>query len=82
MAAIRSYRDLIVFQKSYKVSMEIFKLSQSYPKEERYFYPVKYFRIISDKIYKVFLKKINFTGQADQIRRSSRSVTANYLHVK
>lgn len=52
MAAIRSYRDLIVFQKSYKVSMEIFKLSQSYPKEERY-------------------------SLTDQIRRSSRSVTAN-----
>jgi len=52
MAAISSYRELIVYQKAYKVSMEIFILSQSYPKEETY-------------------------SLTDQIRRSSRSVTAN-----
>ena len=36
MAAIKSYRDLIVFQKAYKVSMEIFKISKGFPKEEKY----------------------------------------------
>jgi len=36
MAIIRGFRDLIVYQKSYKLSMEIFHLSAKFPKEERY----------------------------------------------
>ena len=52
MAVIHSFKDLIVYQKAYKVSMEIFYLTQSYPREETY-------------------------SLTDQIRRSSRSVTAN-----
>lgn len=36
MALIRSYRDLIVYQKAYKAAMEIFELSKSFPKEEMY----------------------------------------------
>ncbi len=30
------YRDLIVFQKSYKLAMEIFEISKGFPKEEKY----------------------------------------------
>lgn len=36
MAQINSFRDLIVYQKAYKLSMEIFELSKSFPKEEKY----------------------------------------------
>ena len=36
MAQINSFRDLIVYQKAYKLSMEIFELSKNFPKEEKY----------------------------------------------
>ena len=36
MGKIGSYRDLIVFQKAYKLAMEIFEISKSFPKEEKY----------------------------------------------
>lgn len=49
---INSFRDLIVYQKAYTLAMEIFEISKSFPKEEKY-------------------------SLTDQIRRSSRSVTAN-----
>ena len=52
MAAIHSFKDLIVYQKAYKVSMEIFYLTQSYPREETYFYPVKYdFHMVYPKLF-------------------------------
>lgn len=52
MGQINSFRDLIVYQKAYKLAMEIFEITKTFPKEERY-------------------------SLTDQIRRSSRSVTAN-----
>ena len=52
MAIINSFRDLIVYQKAYQFSMQIFELSKNFPKEEIY-------------------------SLTDQIRRSSRSVSAN-----
>ncbi|MBA7539165.1 hypothetical protein ES705_31444 [subsurface metagenome] len=42
MEKIRTHRDLKVFQLSFEAGMEIFKITKSFPKEERYFYPVKY----------------------------------------
>ena len=36
MSKIESYRDLIVYQKAYKLAMEIFEISKSFPKEEKY----------------------------------------------
>jgi four helix bundle protein len=51
MSKIESFKDLIVYQKAYKLAMEIFELTNSFPKEEKY-------------------------SLTDQIRRSSRSVTA------
>ncbi len=51
MGQINSFRDLIVYQKAYKLAMEIFEITRSFPKEEKY-------------------------SLTDQIRRSSRSVTA------
>jgi four helix bundle protein len=33
---MRGHRDLKVYQLAYKLAMEIFKLSKSFPKEERY----------------------------------------------
>ncbi len=36
MGQIKSFRDLIVYQKAYKLSLEIFELTKTYPKEELY----------------------------------------------
>jgi len=36
MSTINSYRDLIVYQKAYKLAMEIFEISKDFPKEEKY----------------------------------------------
>jgi len=49
---INSAKDLVVYKKAYAVSMEIFRLSKTWPTEEKY-------------------------SLTDQIRRSSRSVSAN-----
>ena len=32
----KGFRDLIVYQKSYKLAMEIFEITKSFPKEEKY----------------------------------------------
>jgi len=49
---IKFHQDLKVYQKSFDAAMEIYELSKTLPKEERY-------------------------SLTDQIRRSSRSVSAN-----
>ena len=36
MAGYQGLRDLIVYQKSYRLAMEIFELTKSFPKEEKY----------------------------------------------
>jgi four helix bundle protein len=36
MSKVGSFRDLIVYQKAYKLAMEIFELSKDFPKEEKY----------------------------------------------
>lgn len=36
MAQYSGYRDMIVYQKSYRLAMEIFEISKSFPKEEKY----------------------------------------------
>jgi len=36
MSKIESFKDLIVYQKAYKLSMEIFEISKNFPKEEKY----------------------------------------------
>jgi four helix bundle protein len=52
MSQINSFKDLIVYQKAYRLAMEIFEISKTFPNEEKY-------------------------SLTDQIRRSSRSITAN-----
>lgn len=32
----RNFKDLIVFQKAYKLAMQIFELSKTFPREEKY----------------------------------------------
>jgi len=49
--SIGSFKELIVYQKAYKLAMEIFEISVEFPKEEKY-------------------------SLTDQIRRSSRSISA------
>lgn len=36
MSQVNSFRDLIVYQKAYKLAMELFEISISFPKEEKY----------------------------------------------
>jgi four helix bundle protein len=36
MSKIESFKDLIVYQKAYKLAMEIFEISRNFPKEEKY----------------------------------------------
>ncbi len=36
MGQINSFRDLIVYQKAYKLAMDIFEISKEFPKEEKY----------------------------------------------
>jgi hypothetical protein len=36
MGTLHGYRDLIVFQKSYSLAMEIFEITKTFPKEEKY----------------------------------------------
>ena len=36
MSKIESFKDLIVFKKAYKLAMDIFEISKSFPKEEKY----------------------------------------------
>ena len=36
MREYKGYRDLIVFQKSYKAALEIYEITKSFPSEERY----------------------------------------------
>ncbi|MEA3445799.1 MAG: four helix bundle protein [Bacteroidota bacterium] len=39
---IKTHKDLKVYQLSFERGMEIFNMTKSFPKEEMYFYPVKY----------------------------------------
>ena len=36
MSKVGSFKDLIVYQKAYKLAMEVFEMSKSFPKEELY----------------------------------------------
>jgi four helix bundle protein len=36
VSKIESFKDLIVYQKAYKLAMEIFEVSKKFPKEEQY----------------------------------------------
>ena len=36
MSQVKGFRDLIVYQKAYKLAMQIFEISKSFPKEEKY----------------------------------------------
>ena len=36
MSEIRSFRDLIVYQKAFKLAMDIFNITKHFPKEEKY----------------------------------------------
>jgi four helix bundle protein len=36
MSKIESFKDLIVYQKAYKLAMDIFEISKGFPKDEKY----------------------------------------------
>jgi len=39
---IRSHRELETYRLAFSAAVEIYNLSKTFPKEEIYFYPVKY----------------------------------------
>jgi len=41
MEKIRKHTELKVYQLSFEAGMEIFEMTKKFPKEEKYFYPVK-----------------------------------------
>jgi four helix bundle protein len=36
MATINSFKELIIYQKAYKLAMDIFEMIKKFPKEEKY----------------------------------------------
>jgi four helix bundle protein len=36
MSKIGSFKELIVYQKAYRLAMEIFEITKNFPKEEKY----------------------------------------------
>lgn len=61
MSQISSYRDLIVYQKAYKLAMEIFEVSKEFPKEERYsitYQTRRSLRSVTSNIAEAWAKKI------------------------
>ena len=36
MKEYRGFRDLIIYQKAYKLALEIFKITKTFPQEEKY----------------------------------------------
>jgi len=38
---IRSHRELDVYMLAFEAAMKIFEITKGFPKEEKYFYPVK-----------------------------------------
>jgi hypothetical protein len=36
------FKDLLVYKKAFLLAMKIFEISKQFPKEEKYFHPVKY----------------------------------------
>ncbi len=38
---IRSHRELDVYKLAFEAAMKIFEITKGFPKEEKYFYPVK-----------------------------------------
>jgi hypothetical protein len=63
MAQINGFRDLIVYQKAYKLAMEIFEITKTFPREERYFYPVKSDSILELNFYHNTHNSNHFTGR-------------------
>ncbi len=41
MNLIKTHKELDVYKNAFKAAIEIFEQSKTFPKEERFFYPVK-----------------------------------------
>ena len=50
MKIIRTHKELDVYKMAIEAAMEIFEVTKSIPKEEIYYYPVKYMIIINSYI--------------------------------
>jgi four helix bundle protein len=65
MAKIESFKGLIVYQKAYKLVMEIFEITKSFPKEERY--------SLTDQIRRSSRSVTSFIGESRARRRYVKS---------
>ncbi len=53
MNEIKSFQDLKIWQESHKLTLEIYDITKSYPKEEvNYIRKDKYYMIVTAKAYK------------------------------
>ena len=64
----RGFRDLIVYQKSYKAALEIFEITKSFPADERY--------SLTDQIRRSSRSVCSNTSEAFRKRRYPKSFTA------
>ncbi len=55
MSNYQGFRDLIVYQKSYKLAMVIFEIAKSYPKEEKYLWLIRSYDL-PDQFLQTFLR--------------------------
>ena len=68
--SIKSHEDLVVYQMAFEAAMKIFKLSKTFPVEERY-------SLTDPSGSQSLMGETPKTALSHQIRRSSRSVCAN-----
>ena len=57
MAIIKYHTDLKVYQKSFEVVMEIYKISFQFPSEEKYLYMAAFFRQVKIGVLTLTLEK-------------------------
>lgn len=57
MAIIKYHTDLKVYQKSFEVAMEIYKISFQFPSEEKYWYMAAFFRQVKIGVLTLTLEK-------------------------
>jgi len=68
---MRSYKDLVVYQKAYKLSLEIYQATKHYPKEEVY-------GLVSQMRRSAVSVPCNI---AEGYRRQSRKEYVQFLHI-
>ena len=71
MGKIRSHKDLLIYQKSFRAAMDIFHLSKSFPKEEMY--------SLTDQVRRSSRSVVANLGEAFRKRQYPRSFVAKLV---